>query len=138
MSLQKGRPWRRFYESNKNNYVKQEPSLLITRLTYIMDYPMKLKWNIYEIQSDANTLHGVMLRGRIRKFTIENGITCLAENASDKENTVRFALLEGIEPTKTIEFIQNLIPGSLVTRVLESVENPILSKLKVNDISRYL
>ncbi len=99
---------------------------------------MKLKWNIYEIQSDANTLHGVMLRGRIRKFTIENGITCLAENASDKENTVRFALLEGIEPTKTIEFIQNLIPGSLVTRVLESVENPILSKLKVNDISRYL
>lgn len=103
-----------------------------------MDYPMKLKWNIYEIQSDANTLHGVMLRGRIRKFTIENGITCLAENASDKENTVRFALLEGIEPTKTIEFIQNLIPGSLVTRVLESVENPILSKLKVNDISRYL
>ena len=98
---------------------------------------MKLIWNIYEIQSDADTLHGVMLRGRIRKFTIENDITCLAENASDKENTVRFALLEETEPAKTVEFIQKLIPGSLVTKILEAVENPILSKLKVNNISRY-
>ena len=53
---------------------------------------MTILWDIYEIQSNADALHGVMLRGRIRKFTIENNITCLAENASDKENTVRFAL----------------------------------------------
>lgn len=55
---------------------------------------MKLLWNIYEIESNADTLHGVMLRGRIRKFSIENNINCLTENASDKENAVRFALLE--------------------------------------------
>ena len=98
---------------------------------------MKLLWNIYEIQSDADTLHGVMLRGRIRKFTIENNITCLAENASDKDNAVRFALLEDVDPASATEFILNLIPGSKVDLVLESVENPVLSKLKVNDISRY-
>jgi len=98
---------------------------------------MKIKWNIYEIQSNANAMHGVMLRGRIRKFTIENDIACLVENASDKENTVRFALLEEIEPNKIIKFIQNLIQDSQITKVLESVENPVLSKLKVNDISRY-
>lgn len=98
---------------------------------------MKIKWDIYEIQSNAEILHGVMLRGRIRKFTIENGITCLVENASDKENVVRFAIPESHEPVKITEFIQNLIPGSLVTLTLESIENPVLSKLKINDISRY-
>lgn len=98
---------------------------------------MKIKWNIYEIQSNAETLHGVMLRGRIRKFTIENEITCLTENASDQENTVRFAIPEDIEPIKITDFIQSLIPDSVVKVALESVENPVLSKLKINDISRY-
>jgi hypothetical protein len=98
---------------------------------------MKLLWDMYEIQSSADALHGVMLRGRIRKFTIENSLTCLAENASDKENTVRFALLKDTDPAQVIECIEKLIPGSLVVKVLEAVENPILSKLKVNDISRY-
>lgn len=98
---------------------------------------MKLTWDIYEINSDANTLHGVMLRGRIRKFAIENGITCLTENASDKENVVRFALLNNDEPIRIFEFVQSLIPGAVIEKVLESIENPVLSKLKVNDITRY-
>lgn len=34
-----------------------------------------------------------MLRGRIRKFGIENNIVVLAENTEDKENSVRIALL---------------------------------------------
>lgn len=98
---------------------------------------MKLLWNIYEIESNADTLHGVMLRGRIRKFSIENNINCLAENASDKENAVRFALLEDTDSSVTTEFIQKIIPEAKVKLVLESVENPVLSKLKVNDSSRY-
>ena len=98
---------------------------------------MELLWNIYEIESEAGALHGVMLRGRIRKFTIENDIVCLAENASDKDNAVRFALLTNVDPVRVVELVQKLIPGSKVSKVLESVKNPILSKLKVNDISRY-
>ncbi len=98
---------------------------------------MKLLWDIYEIQSNAGVLHQIKLRGRIRKFTIENEITCIAENASDTMNVVRFALLESTDPTKTIEYVQTLIPGIEVKRVLGAVENPTLSKLKVNDISRY-
>lgn len=98
---------------------------------------MKLLWNIYEIESNADTLHGVMLRGRIRKFSIENNINCLTENASDKENAVRFALLEDTDSSVTTEFIQKIIPEAKVKLVLESVENPVLSKLKVNDSSRY-
>ncbi len=98
---------------------------------------MKLLWNIYEIESNADVLHGVMFRGKIRKFSIENNITCLSENASDKENTVRFALLASVDPSKIIQFISKLMPRAAVNLVLESVENPVLSKLKVNDISRY-
>ncbi len=98
---------------------------------------MDLKWDIYEIQSDADTLHGIMLRGRIRKYSIENQIVCLAENASDKENTVRFALLSGTDPARLTGFIQKLLPEVVVAKALESIENPVLSKLKVNDLSRY-
>lgn len=98
---------------------------------------MKLLWNIYEIESNADTLHGVMLRGRIRKFTIDNNINCLTENATDKENTVRFALLKDTDSSVTTEFIQKIIPKAKVMLVLESIENPVLSKLKVNDSSRY-
>jgi hypothetical protein len=98
---------------------------------------MNLKWDIYEIESEADKLHGVMLRGRIRKFTIENQIACLTENAEDKKNVVRFAILNNTEPANIIEFIKTLLPIAVVSKVLESIENPVLSKLKVNDISRY-
>ncbi len=114
--------------------------LILSQLTHLEMYNghMELTWDIYEIQSSADTLHGVMLRGRVRKFTIENDIVCLVENASDTENVVRFALLANTDPVKVTDFIQQLIPGSMVSKVLESVENPVLSKLKVNDLSRYL
>lgn len=102
-----------------------------------LNYFMKLLWKIYEIESSAETLHGVMFRGRIRKFTIEHNITCLAENASDKVNVVRFALLQDEDPAMTIEFVKNLMPDASINLALESVENPVLSKLKVNDASRY-
>ncbi len=98
---------------------------------------MRLLWDIYELQSDADTLHGVMLRGRIRKFCIEKNITCLTENSSDKENTVRFALLGNTDPEEIYNYLETLIPGLVITKQLESVENPVLSKLKVNDSSRY-
>ena len=98
---------------------------------------MILSWNVYEIESKENTLHGVMLRGRIRKFTIENKLTCLVENASDKENIVRFATLADTDPQEIFDFIKTLLPDVNITKVLESIENPVLSKLKVNDLSRY-
>jgi hypothetical protein len=104
----------------------------------VNNFTMILKWHIYEIQSTSDTLHGIKLRGRIRKFTIDNNITCLAENASDKDNTVRFALLNDINPDSVIEYIKMICPNASVTKVLDTVENPVLSKLKVNDTSRYL
>ncbi len=99
---------------------------------------MVLSWNIYEIETgDESTLHGVKLRGRIRKYAIDNQITCLVENASDKENIVRFATLIDTDPQKISDFIKTLLPNASITTVMESVQNPVLSKIKVNDVSRY-
>ena len=94
-------------------------------------------WDIYQITADSDSLHGVKLRGRIRKFVTEKEITCIVENASDEENTVRFALLAGTDSTEVSTFIKNLLPKASVVSVLKDIPNPVLSKLKVNDSSRY-
>lgn len=98
---------------------------------------MILHWDVYEIRCSEEALHGVKLRGRIRKFTIENEVTCLMENASDEHNAVRFALVTGCDPKRVSDFVKALLPESDVTGVLKNVPNPVLSKLKVNDLSRY-
>jgi hypothetical protein len=94
-------------------------------------------WNIFEISSKQDVLHGVSLRGRIRKFSIENNIICLVENASDKENLVRFAVPDDLDPIKIFEFVKNILPDSDIIEVQKSIQNPVLSKLKINDLSRY-
>jgi len=96
-----------------------------------------ITWDIYEIRCDCETLHGVKLRGRIRKFTIDNGICCLVENASDEENVVRFALTVGLDAAKVSEFVRSILPKAEIVDSLKNIPNPILSKLKVNDVSRY-
>jgi len=98
---------------------------------------MILHWDIYEIRCGREALHGVKLRGRIRKFAIENEITCLMENASDEENLVRFALLADSDPKQISDFVKNLLPEAQVKETRKNVPNPVLSKLKVNDPSRY-
>lgn len=98
---------------------------------------MLLSWNVYEIRSDNDALHGVKLRGRVRKFAIERGLTCLVENASDEENVVRLALLCGSSPDSITEFVEALVPGTKMIEIMREVPNPVLSKLNVNDVSRY-
>ena len=39
-----------------------------------------LGWNVYEISARESSLNGVMLRGRIRKYGLENSINVLTEN----------------------------------------------------------
>jgi len=98
---------------------------------------MVLLWDLYEVRSPEVPIHGIKLRGRIRKFTLENDITCIMENASDEENTVRFALLADTNVESISEFIRGLAPQIIISQSLKSIQNPVLSKLKVNDLSRY-
>ena len=78
-----------------------------------------------------------MLRGRIRKLGLQNDFNVLCENASDKENCVRFAVPTGEDPKMIIEYLESVIPDVHITLELEGVVNPVLSKLKVNKEERY-
>ncbi len=78
-----------------------------------------------------------MLRGRIRKLGLEKSFSVLTENASDKENCVRFAVLESTDADTISLYLQTVVDDVHVDKVAEGVKNPVLSKLKVNDETRY-
>ncbi|MFT4311202.1 MAG: hypothetical protein ACMXX7_01095 [Candidatus Woesearchaeota archaeon] len=100
--------------------------------------PMKIiKWNIYEIKTKTTPLTGVMLRGRIRKFCLENNRNVLAENTQDIEKSVRFAIPFGEDVSEIKEYLKKIIPDVSVELVRENIPNPVLSKLKVNFEDRY-
>lgn len=100
-----------------------------------------LYWDIYQVNSNTQNLIGVKFRGTVRKFSLENNLVLLAENAQDEENTVRFALVENAYEEellqKIIDFIRSIVPDAEIKKVLNNVPNPILSKLKNNDVNRY-
>ena len=96
-----------------------------------------LKWNIYEVTSENIPINGVMLRGRIRKLCLENNQNVLVENTQDIDKSVRFAVLSEESPTSIISYLKNILPDINIALVLENIENPILSKLKVNKEERY-
>ena len=99
---------------------------------YIMEL---LLWDIYEIQSQSS-LHGVMLRGRLRKFANQQSINLLTEN-EENGASVRFAVLAESDPAIVTTFITSLVPDAHIERVREKVSNPVLSKLQVNVDDRY-
>jgi len=94
-------------------------------------------WDVYEITADSVALNGVMFRGRIRKFCIENKINVLVENTQDIENSVRFAILSGEDSLPIKNYITKILPEAKVELVREKLLNPVLSKLKVNIEGRY-
>jgi hypothetical protein len=93
-----------------------------------------MNWQVYEITS-SNTIHGVMLRGRLRKFSLDN-FPFLVENASDKDNCVRFAVQHDDDTKKVIQYLNTRVTDTTVTFV-ETIMNPVLSKLQVNNEKRY-
>ena len=95
-----------------------------------------LEWDMYEIFSDTIALHGVKCRGKLRKCALLNNINLLAENAQDKENTVRFVVLKGEDISFLQEFINKTFSNPSLSKV-GTFYNPILSKLKSNDEARY-
>lgn len=101
------------------------------------NFLMILLWDLYEIRCGNESLHNVMLRGRIRKFTIENEIACLVENAQEEENVVRFGVIAGSDIKLISGFIKSILSEANIVASLKNIPNPVLSKLKVNDLSRY-
>lgn len=96
-----------------------------------------ITWDIYEITTEGSEIHGVMLRGRIRKFALQNNTNLLTENAEDSPNAVRFALQHKEDASSTISFIKSIVADSNVALIAEAVPNPVLSKMVVNKEERY-
>lgn len=96
-----------------------------------------LFWDIYEITTDQTEIHGVMLRGRIRKLGLNQGFNVLCENATDAEKCVRFAVPVG-EPIEAVaDYLKRIMDDAHITLAVAKVANPVLSKLKVNQEERY-
>lgn len=96
-----------------------------------------ISWNIYQITTETIEIHGVMLRGRIRKLGLEQGFNVLCENAADEENCVRFAVLSSGDAESVTNYLKTIIVDVSVELVGKGVSNPVLSKLKVNKEERY-
>ncbi len=94
-----------------------------------------LTWDIYEIVTSSQ-ITGIMFRGRLRKFALSHNITLLTENAVEKENMVRFAVLEGSNIISIENFLKTFLDNVNLEKVL-TTQNPVLSKLKVNIENRY-
>lgn len=96
-----------------------------------------ISWSLYAITSKSSTLHGVKFRGRIRLFALKNNIDVLVENATDVSNCVRFAVLNRSHAQLIRDEVHRIMPECSVDELEESIRNPVLSKLKVNDHKRY-
>ncbi len=96
-----------------------------------------ISWDIYEITSESTSIHGVKFRGRIRKYSISQEFDVLVENSNDKENCVRFAVTKDSDADKIVGFIDSIVNDVSINKVLTGVVNPVLSKLKVNQLDRY-
>ena len=94
-------------------------------------------WDIYEIATEQTSINEVMFRGRIRKLGLERWENILTENTQDEKGRVRFAIFHGEDPLYIIQYLKKIIPDITIQLVMESIKNPVLSKLKVNKEERY-
>lgn len=96
-----------------------------------------IAWDIYEVSTRDSSIHGVMFRGRIRKYGLQEQRNILTENATDVENVVRVAVPAGESVSDLEKFLRGLVPDTVLEKVREEIHNPVLSKLKVNIEDRY-
>lgn len=96
-----------------------------------------INWDLYEIYSSSEKLNGVMLRGRIRKLCLKNKLNIIIDNATDKENTVRFCVFSKENISIIKKYLDEKFDNIKIKKIKEKINNPVLSKLKVNLENRY-
>ncbi len=97
-----------------------------------------LLWEVYEVTSEKN-LQGVMFRGKLRKFALGKEINLLVENDELNKNCVRYATLrqQNIDQAVLVNYIKEKIDKDAQIKYIGFFQNPVLSKLKVNEEKRY-
>ena len=64
---------------------------------------------------------------------MRNNIDVLPENAVDKENVVRFAVISETDVEKLADFVYEQFGNVKIENIARAIKNPVLSKWKVND-----
>jgi len=77
---------------------------------------------------------GVDFCGRLREFSINQSLNLLVDNATDKENIVRFAVVIGQKIDVLLDFINGIVQDAEVKLSYPSIKNPALSNMWVNRI----
>lgn len=96
-----------------------------------------IKWDIYEIRTGETPIVGVMFRGRVRKYCLEQNRNVLVENAQEADGAVRFAVPTGEDVSGILAYLGTIVPDVKIEMVQENIPNPVLSKLIVNIEDRY-
>lgn len=96
-----------------------------------------LKWFVYDVTATQSALNGVQMRGRTRKFAVENGIDLLIENTEDIPNAVRFAVLNENDAKTISDYIHSIATDAEIALARQDVPNPVLSKITVNNPDKY-
>ena len=106
-------------------------------VTIINSMKKLLIWNIYQVSSRGSFLNGVSLRGRLRKLGIEKNINVLTDNAEDGTNIIRFATLSSNDAEIVSVYLKKTISDVDIELKIEAIPNPVLSKLSVNETTKY-
>lgn len=96
-----------------------------------------LHWLVFDVTATDSALNGVQLRGRTRKFAVEQGINMLIENTEDASNAVRFAVLNEDDARIISDYITSLASDAQIVLARNNVPNPVLSKITVNNPDKY-
>jgi phosphoribosylformylglycinamidine (FGAM) synthase PurS component len=97
-----------------------------------------LLWETYEVVSE-NDLQGVKFRGRLRKFALSKNFNLLVENDGLNKNCVRYAILHQQQIDNSIieDYIKNELDKDVKITCIGYLQNPVLSKMEVNNEKRY-
>tara|TARA_Y100000034_G_C6681907_1_gene299821 strand:+ start:271 stop:579 length:309 start_codon:yes stop_codon:yes gene_type:complete len=96
-----------------------------------------IEWDMYEVNSERHPLTGNCVRGRLRKFALQNNINLLVENTQDGEPRIRFAVISGTDISLIQGFLTKLFDDVKIEKVFEKIKNPVLARTQVNLEERY-
>ncbi len=93
--------------------------------------------DVYSVKSWTQSITWVMFRWRVRKYCLWIDQNIILDNSESWEEEVHFAIPTWESPEKIIEYINTIVPETTISLELTNIANPVVSKFKVNDESRY-
>ena len=98
---------------------------------------MLIQRDLYSVKSWTHPITWVMFRGRVRKYCLWIEQNIVLDNSESWEEEVHFGIPTWENPEKIIKYINSIVPETIISLEMTNIANPVVSKFKVNDESRY-